>query len=116
MAQTIESVLNQARFLLQDARTPYRYPQEQVLGALNLALGDVWRVRPDLFITKYAAGVPQFEVGDIAIDVFPLETQWTSPVVSFIVGWIASADDEFTENGRAAMFQQRFQQTLMAGG
>ena len=116
MALTIEQLIDQARFLLQDARVPYRYPTAQMVSAVNLAMGDAWRIRPDLFITKYADGVPQFEEGTAATDLFPLPTQFTSPVVSFLVGWVASADDEFTEDGRAAMFQRRFVETLTAGG
>lgn len=116
MASTVEKVIGSARYLIADTRVPYRYPQEQALDAYNLAMADVWRMRPDLFIGKYASGVPEVLIADIATAEFPLGSQWLSPVLSFIAGWVEMSDDEFTIDGRAAMLQQRFQSTLLVGG
>lgn len=113
------AIFTQVRHILQDSVEPYRNSKALLVSTLNLALADVWRVRPDLFFGRYASGAPEFDVtapDTVETEDFPLHVQWASPVISFMAGWIELSDDEFTTDGRSAILQQRFITTLTVGG
>ncbi len=118
MAWKLSEVITHARQLLNDndAAVGLRYSDEQLRFALNMAMAELYRLRPDAFAGDYTTGVPTYEAADdlSTID-FPVHTLYVNPVTSFIVGWTEVTDDEFTTDGRAAALLQRFAQSLVVG-
>jgi hypothetical protein len=106
MARTHREVLEQARVLLQDNRSPYRYSDLQLLANLKEALGELWRLRPDAFY------------GQLAIDYIPptgwdedlpVEAVFFTPIVNFVVARAEMRDDEFVNDNRAGILYAAFQ-------
>jgi hypothetical protein len=48
----VSDVLAQARELLQDKVTPYRYSDDGLFYAINEAIFEARRLRPDLFVGR----------------------------------------------------------------
>lgn len=85
------------RAILKDQVEPLRYPDADILDAINDALTEVRRIRPDLFLKKKFKVTPLlFET-----DLLPVEDQFFNPVVYFCVGNMMLRDDEFVVDGRA---------------
>ena len=61
---TVTDYVREARILLQDVVETYRYPNADLISALNLAIMTARRNRPDLFMEVVT--IPQFVVADIA--------------------------------------------------
>jgi len=119
MAWTVDQVVNEARRILQDenAITGYRYTDDHILTALNGGLGEVRRIRPDLFILSLTDDLPVYVAADITAQTpLPIHDMFTMPLVSYVAGWIELADDEFTVDNRAVSLLTRFTQQLVMGG
>ena len=61
---TVADYMREARVLLQDTVPTYRYGDDSLISALNLAIMTARRNRPDLFME--VTTIPQFVVADIA--------------------------------------------------
>ena len=96
---TIEDLLTQARDLLQDTVTPYRFSDARLLRTLNNAFGEGYRKRPDLYV-GVSLVIPFVSSADLA-DPFPLDDQFFPAFVEYVVGFTEMSDDEFTVDGRA---------------
>lgn len=115
MAKTYETLLMEAREVLQDTLPPYRYSDDLLVNKLNRGLQSMGRIRPDAFWDTFAAGdivIPEVTVGTLAT-LFPLPMQFYSPLVSFVVAWAEIVDDEFTNDGRAAALLANFKTELV---
>lgn len=135
MAKTYQDAINEARALLQDTESPQRYSDTILLAKLNRAMQEVGRTRPDAFFDNFddtigAPIVPEIVLTDsdpddnpdevdaaedsqVALsDPFGIEMQFYTPVVYFVVASAEILDDEFTEDGRAAMLMSQFKQEL----
>lgn len=120
MAKTYENLVYESREMLQDTDDEPRYANSTLLNILNRALQDLGRIRPDIAYTIFAANslnVPEVIHDDDApagpdqvlwSDVFGLEMQFYPTMLSYIVGVAEITDDEYTEDGRAALFMQSF--------
>lgn len=119
MAKTYQDVVTEARVLLQDTdSTGYRYSDTVLLAIYNRALQSLGRVRPDAFYNFYTdlsgTNVPELvESGAGAgqvdwTDTFGLEMQFFQPLISYVVGMAEIIDDEYSEDGRAALMLQAF--------
>ena len=118
MAKTYQDVVTEARVLLQDTETGnYRYPDTTLLAIYNRALQSLGRVRPDAFYDLYSGNdlnIPEIVAsgagaGEVNLtDTFGIEMQFFNPLVSYIVGMAELIDDEYTEDGRAALMLQAF--------
>jgi len=116
MARTIDSVIQQARTVLKDARQPYRSDDDRLLSYLNTAFEDAYRMRPDLFLPTLI-GPPTYTDADLTASTeFPLEAQFISPFIDYVVGYVSASDDEFVNDQRALAFLNRFSQKLIAKG
>lgn len=111
---TVEDYINDARVLLQDLIAPYRYTDDQLLTALNLALLEGLRVRPDLFIYDRCYrrdGIQQFQEIDTT------QVRMERPFrVAFVYGTCSHAlsrDQEDTQDRRADDFQGVFESVLL---
>jgi hypothetical protein len=116
VAKTYQSLINEAREILQDTEVPYRYADSILLNILNRGLQEVGRSRPDAYWDTFLTDdivVP--EVTDVTLgDTFPLAMQFFLPLVSFVVAWAEVLDDEFTVDGRADMLGKQFKAQLLA--
>lgn len=116
MAKTYQTAVDEAREILQDTETPYRYDDPILLNILNRALQELGRIRPDAFWSTFVTDdivVPEVTTLTLSTT-FPVPMQFYLPVVSFIVAWAEVLDDEFTQDGRAAMLLQQFKTQVLA--
>lgn len=108
---TVQDYVEQARKLLQDEVSPYRYPDEDIVSYLNLAFMEAKLLRPDLFIR--GATTPNFN----AVSATPV--QWDEmyrvPLLYYIVGMCQLRDDEEVQDQRAAAFIAMFKSQLRGG-
>jgi hypothetical protein len=124
-----------ARLELQDEIAPYRYADSTVVRALNTALSELGRIRPDMFLNlKYTSplrkgdtgdGLPGiYTIDDIATDgngnylegkgtLVPVPSAYITPVEWFISGWTQFLDVTDTQDQRAQAFVSKFQAQVL---
>jgi hypothetical protein len=115
--ETITDYINDGRTLLQDTIAPYRYADSELVVAMNVALLEGRRLRPDLFV--YRGKVPnQYGVqslqGNDGTEIL-MEEQFR---LAFLHGMVAHAlerDQEDIQDERAAAFMKIFN-TILVGG
>lgn len=136
MAQQYRSAstyIGMARLNLQDLVMPYRYPDQTLLNALNLALDEVTRIRPDMYLDlKYQRplrkgdideGEPgEYTTSDIVVNsdgsygpggtLVPIPSKYTQAIDWFIAGWAQFLDVTDTQDQRAQGFLMKFQTHL----
>jgi hypothetical protein len=115
MLDTLGQVVKEARRLLQDEVYPYRYGDGDLVDALNTAILDARRLRPDLFLPKFV--LPYYEASVSPIDMaqkFPVEPSFRPAFIYYIVGRMETRDDEQTQDGRAVAFLQTWRSQLVA--
>jgi hypothetical protein len=132
--RTVTDYMNVARLGLQDAVSPYRYPDTTLLLALNIGLGEMGRVRPDIFLDlKYQRPLrkgdtddgnpPQYSVTDVATNsdgsyilgkgtLVPVPSKYMSALDWFVNGWSQFLDVTDTQDARAQGFMAKFQSHL----
>jgi len=121
---TVGKVISYARVLLQDTLEPYRYPDMDLVTALNAALLDARRLRPDLFLYT-PTDVPFYTITGIAgipeeppfpdpvfNEVIDLDQQYRMALVYFILGQAQFRDEEDVQDARAMLFMTKFTQML----
>ena len=112
--------------MLKDRRLPYRYQQTDVLEAINTALREVKRTRPDAFLTCCVDGtdgggtvtMPDYTEADLGLDPatpFPIDEIFYMAVVFHAVGKLQLGDDEFAVDNRAMTLLASFRQILLGG-
>lgn len=104
---TVGDYRTEARRLLQDKHEPYRYEDEEVIRALNIAIGEARRVRAELFQAYFDDELPEYALDDLdaVVDVPAL---YRMAFVYFIVGHIQLADEEDTQDTRSAALLNKF--------
>lgn len=110
----VGDLIEQVRTLLQDvdiSSGEYRYSTDSIVTALNQGLGDLFRIRPDLFLEVNFV-LPQYDVGDMGTAI-TLEPQYISPLVFYVVGLVQARDDEQTQDARAGVFLKTFQAAVL---
>lgn len=118
MAKTFQSLVTESRELLQDTDTDQsRYTDALLLNVLNRGLHDLSKIRPDLTYLDYVDNsleVPEIletgaGAGQLDWDtVWPWEMWFYNRMVEYVVGVAEITDDEYTVDGRAALFMQSF--------
>ena len=113
--ETVGQYIEEARRLLQDEVVPYRYPQDDLIDALNIGLMEARRLRADLFLPVFT--MPWFDptkvtAPDLAKPV-PMDQMYRSSLVYYIVGRMQVRDDEPTVEQRAAALLQKFTMQLL---
>ena len=119
MNLTIDDAILEARRILGDSNTDvgYRYSEDMLVRALNSALLEMRRLRPDLFRSYYGVGLTQYTTSDLSSSTaLPINEMYMPPLAAFMAGWIELSDDEFTVDNRAGILLQRFAQQLTVGG
>lgn len=98
MALTVQQVVDRARSLMQDEQTPYRFTDPQLLNAINDAMLEALRLRPDLFV-----GVEYDPPAIVGLgDTVQIPSRYVNAIVYFVVGYLMLREDEFTSDARAA--------------
>jgi hypothetical protein len=112
---TVQNYIDRSRTLLNDTVAPYRYPDADLVEALNMGVLEARRIRPDLFRTFFRAtdGLPEFSTGDLAEEV-DIDAQYRVTFVYYIVGQIQLRDEEDVQDTRAAAFLNKFNSQLLA--
>lgn len=123
MARTYAQLISEVRQFTQDAEAPFRNEDSFYIEILNRGLHEIGRLRPDAFYDLFdanalnvpiviASGTPGTnEV--LTTAAFQLEMQFYNPIFSFMVGMAEVQDDEFTDEGRAAMLLTQFRNTIL---
>jgi hypothetical protein len=108
---TVEDYIAEARVLLLDKVRPYRYEDDELLAALNLAVIESRRLRADLFVRRRGSSVPYFAtVSSVEVGI---EMQFR---LGFLYGIVAHAmirDEEDVQDARANTFYGRFHDILV---
>jgi hypothetical protein len=118
VAKTYQNLIYESRELLQDTAlvTP-RYSDSTLLNILNRGLQDLSRIRPDIMYDLYANNdlgvveVVQTGAGAGQVDwtdPWGLEMQYYPTMINYVVGVAEITDDEYTQDGRAALLLQNF--------
>lgn len=108
----ISDVLSQARYLLQDARTPYRHDDDELLAYFNNAIGEAYRLRPDLFLAADFV-ITKYDSGNLS-DPFPVAEFLVPQFVAYVAGFAELSDDEFATDGRAIALVNKFTANLLS--
>lgn len=102
-----------ARTLLQDLIPGYRYDEPSMLTALNAAMLEARRIKPELFVYNLDAGgqVQSFTaVDDTYVEIEP---QFRLAIVHGLVGHALERDQEDYQDQRATAFLALFTQGLV---
>jgi hypothetical protein len=107
---TVEGLIKGARTLLLDKVSPYRYSDISLIAALNIALNEARRVRPDIFICRYGVAVPQYE--EVSGEIIPVEAQFRLALEYGVVAHALMRDQEDVQDERSASFNNNFYNML----
>jgi len=104
MAITYQTVLDVARLPLNDSDKA-RYRDADLMTYANHGILAMLKRRPDLFVGQFAS-LPNGERAPG--DSFPLSAQYVQLLADYVTARAETADDEFVNSGRAALFMQLF--------
>ena len=122
----VSQYISDTRSFLQDLiGPPYRYSDDDIVTALNTAVGEISRVRPDIFLeTKYQQPLPKrsaypedlvpglyTSTDETAIVSVP--RTYFQPMIWYMAGLLQFWDVEDTQDIRAQSFHQKFLGALM---
>ena len=111
----VSDYIGDSRTLLQDTIQPYRYQDNELITALNVAMMDARRLRPDLFlgdlIETYFDTIGTFNVGSPGRQV-PVEYPFRLAVLYGMCAHALTRDQEDVQDARAAAFLQIFVEKL----
>lgn len=123
MARTYANLISEVRNFTQDNLAPYRNEDSFYIEILNRGLNEIGRMRPDALYDLFdanALNVPEVIASGtpgtnqvLTTEEFQLDMQFYSPLFSFMVGMAEVQDDEFTDEGRAAMLLTQFRNTIL---
>jgi hypothetical protein len=106
---TLQVIVDDARVLLNDG-DKNRYADSLLLKYANEALGEAKRIRPDLFLGSFKTALSSYALTDTS----PLTLEYEAYIKDYIVARSNSQDDEYSIDGRASAFMQRFKTGLMS--
>jgi hypothetical protein len=104
---TVQDYVDQARVLLLDTIDPYRYPDADLIEALNMAIMEGRRLRPDIFTTFFRSDLPDYTVSDLTDEV-PVDPMYRKSFLYYIIGHSQLRDEENTQDTRAAAMLNKF--------
>jgi hypothetical protein len=108
--ENVAQYIVEARRLLQDLNVPYRYPDADLVDALNIGLLEARRLRADLFL-------PTFNIEYFAPDAtnkpVTFDPMYRQTLVYYMVGRAQLRDDEGTTDARAGALLTKFTSQLL---
>jgi hypothetical protein len=97
---TYADVITRARHFLQDVVSPVRNTDAELELYLADGLGEMYRLRPDIFPSAGCDDpVPTWVT---TADTFPLDSRWILPLAYFVAGNAELKDDPHATDGKAA--------------
>lgn len=113
--ETVSDYVTDARVLLQDSISPYRYEDAELAAALSIVLDDTRRLRPDLFLgdgtTTLFADMPSYAAVDSTV--VPIENGFRNAVLLGMVGFAIARDQEDVQDARAGIFMKMWRDKLV---
>lgn len=132
---TVTAYVVSARNRMQDRVAPYRYTDDQIVDALNVALEETQRLRPDIFLDlKYQQKIQPNDLddgfisgyytsGDITFDgssnydptsgpLVPIPSRYNDPIIWYIGAHLQFLDVDDTEDQRGIAFLSKFMQRM----
>jgi hypothetical protein len=132
---TVTAYVASARNRMQDKVFPYRYDDGQIVDALNVALQETQRVRPDIFLDlKYQQKLQPndlddgfiagyYSISDIAYDtggnyvtsdgtLVPIPSAYNDPIIWYMGAHLQLLDVDDTQDQRGVAFMTKFMQRL----
>lgn len=103
--KTVGDIITQARVLLQDVDAE-RYPDADMVQALNEGLLETRRLRPDIYRDRLS-NVPQYTTAQFAT-LIDYEQMYLPALTNFVAGRVQMQDDEANSDGRAVVFMNTF--------
>ena len=107
---SVASFIDTARTILLDRTPPYRYSDDQLLDALNVALLEGRRVRPDLFVYRHGGTVPSYQA--VSGETVAIDPMYRLPFLYGMVGQAMLKDEEDVPVERANSFMSKFEAML----
>lgn len=102
--ETVADYISDARTLLLDKISPYRYDDASLCVCLNVTLLEARRIRPDLFVFC-GPKVQHFVAEDIeAKTIVNMEEQFRLAILHGLVGHAIERDQEDVQDARATAF------------
>ena len=104
---TFQQIIDSARVDLLDAEK-VRYTDAELLEYANDGVKEAFRIRPDFRLGTYTASFLTYTAGDTV----PIPELYQMLIKHYIVFRAEVRDDEYTNDGRAAIFLARFETRL----
>jgi hypothetical protein len=108
----VSDYLSEARRLLQDKAVPYRYEDNEIVTALNIAIGEAARIRPDMFQDYYGSELPSYTTIDLSALV-DIPAAFRMAFLYYIVGYNQLADQEDVTDARSSALLNKFVSQLL---
>ena len=115
MARTVRQAITTVRGLIQDEGQPFRISNTALASYVSEALGEVRRVRPDLFLYSQREATPFYTVEDLD-KTLPIPDMYFAPLVNYVAGRSDLREDQFTQDGRAMALINAFAVALRGAG
>lgn len=113
--ETVTDYVNDARILLQDTISPYRYEDTELAAALSITLDDTRRLRPDLFLgdgtTTLFADMPSYTAVDSTV--VPIENGFRNAILMGMIAHAIARDQEDVQDARAGVFLKMWRDKLV---
>lgn len=120
----VQDYVTESRVLLQDEVPPYRYDDDGLVTALNTAMYEITRIRPDILTDlKYRSCLPKcapleenipetFTLGDMQ-RIVPVPPAYKMATIYYICGNAQLRDVEDTTDQRAVEFMKKFNAAMI---
>lgn len=122
---TVGDYVKEARIMLQDLVEPYRYDDDSLATALNAAMYEISRVRPDILLdAKYKTrlanarhlddNIPEIFTAIDTSEPVPIPPPYKMAVVFYVSGYPQLRDTQDTTDARAAGFMGMFTKAMLS--
>lgn len=112
---TVANYIADARVLLQDTVSPYRYSDAELVENINLGLLEIRRLRPDLLMASFRSTFPSYSANSTSTSV-AVDVQYRMSLLYYICGMAQLRDDEATQDVRASGFLNKFTSQMLTIG
>lgn len=121
----VQDYVGATRLQLQDLVAPYRYDDYQVVAALNSAMCEVSRLRPDMFLdmkyqknvpcdgSTYGDMVPAPLSADAQTMTVPIPSLYWPAIIWYMSGYLQAYDVEDTQDQRAQVLMGKLASRMM---
>lgn len=92
----------QAAFVAAVMKAPYRYSDADLYRYITLALLEVRRMRPDLFVTGFTGDLPAYDASASAV-VFPIAEEYYPAFLAYVMGMAMRSDAAGDDRGKGAL-------------